>query len=156
VEVTFEALPDDVFTGEVIRIDPALVTVDFTLAVQAWARLDLSATYSSTNPVTLLGGMNAEVEVISAESRGTLIVPVQALRELGPEQYAVLVVQPDGEMVLRPVEVGLKDLANAEILSGLEPGEVVSTGVAERTETNVSSEEGPMPFGGPGMPMGGP
>jgi len=150
VEVTFEALPDDVFTGEVIRIDPALVTVDFTLAVQAWARLDLTAMDSSANPVTLLGGMNAEVEVISAESRDTLIVPIQALRELGTEQYAVMVVQPDGEMVLRPVEVGLKDLANAEILSGLQAGETVSLGVQASTE--VSTEQ---PFGGPmGMPGG--
>ena len=150
VEVTFEALPDDVFTGQVIRIDPALVTVDMTLAVQAWARLDLSATQSSANPVTLLGGMNAEVEVISAESRDTLIVPIQALRELGTEQYAVMVVQPDGEMVLRPVEVGLKDLANAEIRSGLEAGETVSLGVQASTE--VSTEQ---PFGGPmGMPGG--
>jgi len=153
VEVTFEALPDDVFTGEVIRIDPALVTVDMTLAVQAWARLALSSTHSSpssANPVTLLGGMNAEVEIISAESRDTLIVPIQALRELGTEQYAVMVVQPDGEMVLRPVEVGLKDLANAEILSGLEAGETVSLGVQASTE--VSTEQ---PFGGPmGMPGG--
>jgi len=163
VEVTFEALPDDVFTGEVIRIDPALVTVDFTLAVQAWARLDLSSTDSSQgtyssplsgDPVTLLGGMNAEVEVISAESRGTLIVPVQALRELGPEQYAVLVVQPDGEMVLRPVEVGLRDLVNAEILSGLEPGEVVSTGVVESTERGVPEQMMP-PGGNPMIRMFG-
>ena len=71
VEVTFEALPDDVFTGEVIRIDPALVTVDMTLAVQAWARLALSSTQSSANPVTLLGGMNAEVEIISADRKST-------------------------------------------------------------------------------------
>jgi len=169
VEVTFEALPDDVFTGEVIRIDPALVTVDMTLAVQAWGRLDLSSTHSSqgtyssqgmysspssANPVTLLGGMNAEVEIISAESRDTLIVPVQALRELATEQYAVLVVQPDGEMVLRPVEVGLRDLVNAEILSGLEPDEVVSTGVVESTETGVPEQMMP-PGGNPMIRMFG-
>jgi len=129
VEITFEALPDDTFTGEVIRVDPALVTVNGTLAVQAWASIDLSP-----RQVDLLGGMNADVEVISAESRDTLLVPIQALRELGPDQYAVLVVRPDGEMELRPVEVGLQDFVYAEIISGLEPGEVVSTGIAESTE----------------------
>ena len=149
VEIIFEALPDDTFTGEVIRVDPALVTVDSTLAVQAWASVDLAS-----HPANLLGGMNAEVEVISAESKDTLLVPLQALRELGPDQYAVFVVQPDGEMVLRPVEVGLMDFVNAEIISGLEIGEVVSMGVEESTETDVPEQE-MMPPGGPGMRMFG-
>jgi hypothetical protein len=32
---------------------------------------------------------------------------------------------------MRPVEVGLMDYANAEIISGLELGEQVSTGIVE-------------------------
>jgi len=147
VEVIFEALPDETFTGEVIRVDPALVTVGNTLAVQAWARLDLSS-----HPANLLGGMNAEVEVISAESRDALLAPVQALRELGAGQYAVLVVQPDGEMVLRPVEVGLQNLVYAEIISGLESGETVSTGVQESTEVSTEQPAG-APMGVPGGPF---
>jgi HlyD family secretion protein len=148
VEIVFEALPDDAFTGEVIRVEPALVTVDGTLAVQAWASVD-----TASNSGSLIGGMNAEVEVISAESRDTLLVPLQALRELGPDQYGVFVVLPDGELELRVVKVGLTDFANAEILSGLQVGDVVSTGVGEPTEADVSSEEGPMPPGGFGTRM---
>ena len=132
---------------EVVRVDPALVTVDGRLAVQAWASVDIASP-----SVGLFGDMNAEVEVISAESRDALLVPVQALRELGPDQYAVFVVRADGELELRVVEVGLQDFVNAEILSGLELGEVVSTGVAESTETSVPLEGPPMPFG-PGMRM---
>ncbi len=157
VEILFEALPDDTFTGEILRVEPALVTVGNTLAVQAWASVDLAS-----HSVVLLGGMNAEVEVISAESRDTLLVSVEALRELGPDQYAVFVVQPDGELALRPVEVGLKDFVNAEILFGLEVGEIVSLGVKESTEVSVPSDEqempgmfrffGPLEGGGPGGP----
>jgi len=150
VEIVFEALPDDTFTGEVIRVDPALVTVDRTLAVQAWASVDLAS-----HPANLLGGMNAEIEVISAESTDTLLVPVQALRELGEGQYAVFVMQPDGEMELRPVEVGLQDFVNAEIVSGLEMGEIVSTGVEESVETEVPEQEMMMPGGGIIMMPGG-
>jgi HlyD family secretion protein len=150
VEIIFEALPDDTFSGEVIRVNPALVKVDGTLAVHAWASADMAS-----HPANLLGGMNAEVEVISAESRDTLLVPLQALRELGSDQYAVFVVQPDGEMVLRPVKVGLQDFVNAEIVSGLELGEIVSTGVEESMETDVPSGEEMMPPGGPGMRMFG-
>jgi HlyD family secretion protein len=88
VEIIFEGLPDDTFTGEVIRIDPALVKVDGTLAVQAWASVE-----TTSDSAQLLGGMNGEVEIISAESRDTLLVPLQALRELGSDQYAVFVIR---------------------------------------------------------------
>ena len=36
-----------------------------------------------------------------------------------------------GQLLLTPVEVGLMDYANAEILSGLKVGDVVSTGNVE-------------------------
>jgi HlyD family secretion protein len=155
VEIFFEALPDDVFSGEVVQIDPALTTVGNTLAVQAWASIDVS---SHPAGLSLLGGMNADIDVISAEARDALLVPIQALRELGSDQYAVFVVQPDGEMMLRPVEVGLMDFVNAEIVSGLELGEIVSLGVEETTETVVPEQEEMMPGGGMpggGMPGGG-
>jgi hypothetical protein len=37
----------------------------------------------------------------------------------------------DGELEMRPVEVGLMDFANAEIISGLQQGDQVSTGIVE-------------------------
>jgi HlyD family secretion protein len=126
VEILFEALPDLIFPGQIVRVDPALVTVDGTPAVQAWASVDLTA-----HPVGLLSGMTAEVEIVAGEALGALLVPVQALRETTPGQYTVFVVKPDGQLELRPVEIGLRDLANAEVLAGLEKGDVVSTGTIE-------------------------
>lgn len=155
VNVNFEALPDLTYEGEIVRVEPALVTVDNTPAVQAWATLDLSA-----HPVQLLSGMAAEVEVIEAEARDVLLVPLQALRELGEGQYAVFVVGADGELELRPVEVGLQDFVNAEIVSGLQAGEVVSLGEEESssdqaTSTDTDQEMAPGGFI-PGLgPMGG-
>lgn len=151
VNIVFDGLPDNTFTGEITRVDPELVIVDGTPAIQCWASVDLSA-----NPGSLLSGMEAEVEIIAGEARGVLLVPLQALREIAPGQYAVFVVKPDGELELRPVEVGLKDFANAEIISGLEPGETISIGIAERTETSGGpSASEPIPAG-PGMGPGGP
>ncbi|MGC9396531.1 MAG: efflux RND transporter periplasmic adaptor subunit [Anaerolineae bacterium] len=123
VSVLFDALPNKPFTGAVTRIDPALVTVSNTPAVQAWARLDPLET-----PRTLPVGLTAEVEIIAGEAYKTLLIPVQALRELASGQFAVFVVDANGDLKLRPVEVGLRDFANAQILSGLEQGEVISTG----------------------------
>jgi HlyD family secretion protein len=126
VNIVFEAYPDDAFAGQVLQVEPVLVTVDGTAAVQAWASIEVDP-----QETALFSGMTADVEVIAAESKSTLLVPTQALRELPDGQYSVFVVQPDGELEMRAVEVGLTDLVNAEILSGLESGEVVSLGGAE-------------------------
>ena len=69
--------------------------------------------------------------MIAGEAKNALIVPIQALRELTPGSYAVFVVQSDGSLKMTPVTVGLRDYANAEILSGLQAGDVVSTGTVE-------------------------
>ncbi|MBN1978882.1 MAG: efflux RND transporter periplasmic adaptor subunit [Anaerolineae bacterium] len=126
VNIVFEAFPDDTYAGVVIRVDPVLATVDGTSAVQAWASIEIA--WQEGSKGTIFSGMTADVEVIAAESRDALLVPVQALRELGEGQYAVFVVGASGEIEMRPVEIGLSDLANVEILSGLELGEVVSLG----------------------------
>ena len=123
VNIIFEALPDDTLTGEIARVDPVLVTVDNTPAVQVWASLDLG-----DQDIDLLAGMTADVEVLAAEARDTLLVPVEALRETSSGQYSVFVVKSDGELELRAVVVGLMDVINAEILAGLELGDVVSVG----------------------------
>ncbi|MCK4315762.1 MAG: efflux RND transporter periplasmic adaptor subunit, partial [Anaerolineae bacterium] len=147
VNIVFEALPDYTFAGEIVSVDPALVTVDGTPAVQIWASVDLTS-----QPVNLLSGMTTEVEIVAGEAKGALLVPVQALRELTPGQYAVFVVKPNGngELEMRLVEVGLKDFVNAEILSGLEAGEVVSTGAGESSDTTSeipSGDQQPGPGG---------
>ncbi len=127
VNIVFEAWPDEPFAGEIVRVDPVLVTVDRTPAVQSWARVGLS----DQQEVNLVFGMTAEVEVVAAETRNALLVPVEALREMSSGQYAVFVVGPDGELEMRSVVVGLMDYTNAEILDGLELGEVVSVGEAQ-------------------------
>jgi RND family efflux transporter MFP subunit len=144
VSVVFEALPDYAYSGEILSVDPALVTVDGTPAVQSYASIDVES-----QPITLLSGMNAEVEVVAGEALNAVLVPLQALRELGSRQYAVFAVQSNGELEMRPVQVGLKDYVNAEILSGLEPGEVVSTGVeTNTTSAEPATDEQPPPDGG--------
>lgn len=122
VNVTFDALPDSTFTGKVVRVDPVLVSVSGTTAVQAEASLQLDE-----QNVTLLSGMTADVEVISAEAWDAVVVPVEALKETEDGGCSVTIVAPNGEMEDRQVEVGIKDAVNAEILSGLELGETVRT-----------------------------
>jgi RND family efflux transporter MFP subunit len=147
VSIVFEALPDYAYSGSIISVDPVLVTVDGTPAVQSYASVDLAHQSGSAYPVTLLAGMNADVEIVAGEARNAVLVPLQALRELELEQadqsrYAVFVVQPNGELEMRIVTVGLRDFVNAEILSGLEPGEVVSTGTQAESEPSAEPSTG--------------
>jgi RND family efflux transporter MFP subunit len=152
VSIVFDGLPDDTFSGEITRVDPELVTVDGTPAIQVWASVD-----RASRPVNLLSGLSAEVEITSGEAKDVLLVPIQALRELSPGQYAVFVVKADGELELRPVEVGLEDFVNAEIISGLELGEVVSTGMTESVGTpGEPPASNVMPSSGPGVEPSGP
>jgi RND family efflux transporter MFP subunit len=125
VTFTFDAYPDLPVNGEILSVEPALQTIDGTPVVVVWAKL------TDETEARILSGMTVEVEVIAAEARDALLVPVQALRELAPGSYAVFVVQADGTLKMTPVTVGLRDYANAEILSGLKVGDVVSTGTVE-------------------------
>jgi len=127
VEVIFDALPDLTFSGRIIQVDPSLRSSGNITTIQAKAMLDLEAGPAAEN---LLIGMNAAVDVIAGRAEGVPLVPVEALRELAPGEYAVFVMV-DGQPKLRPVEVGLMDISFAEIVSGVEPGEVVTTGIVE-------------------------
>ena len=125
VSFTFDAYPDQPVDGEVVIVEPTLQTIDGTPAIVAWASLP------NDTDITLMSGMTVEAEVIAGEALGTLIVPVQALRELAPGSYAVFLVGENDQLTMTPVTVGLRDFANAEILSGLKAGDVVSTGTVE-------------------------
>lgn len=127
VEIIFDALPDDAFTGTITLVDPVLNTSLGGSSVRAVASMDSSAV-STENRVLI--GMNAAVDVIAAEARGVLLIPVEALREVAPGSYGVFVVE-NGTPQLRAVEVGLVDTSFAEIRSGLSEGEVVTTGIVE-------------------------
>jgi RND family efflux transporter MFP subunit len=149
VRIVFEALPDYDYSGEIYRVDPVLVTVGSTAAVQLWATID-----TDKHPVKLLGDMNADVEIVAGEALNAVLVPVQALREMGDEQYAVFVVGDNDEVEMRMVEIGLMDFVNAEVISGLERGEVVtlsdesSSSTTIQSDINTQQDFGPPDMGG--------
>ncbi|MCA9898036.1 MAG: efflux RND transporter periplasmic adaptor subunit [Ardenticatenaceae bacterium] len=127
VDVVFDALPDDTFTGTVIQVDPQLVSESGVTAVRALVSLNAD---SFAKPQTLPLGLNATVEVIGGRAEGAVLVPVEALREISDGQYSVFVMD-NGEPKLRMVEVGIMDFTYAQILSGVEAGEEVTTGIIQ-------------------------
>jgi HlyD family secretion protein len=126
-EVIFDALPDRTFTGTVTSVNPSLISSGpFTVVSGV---IELQGDVSNAGKPLMLG-LNASVEVISSEATGVLIIPLEALRDLGDGTYGVFVLE-NGVLRLKVVEIGLKDDSFVEIKSGLKLGDTVSTGAME-------------------------
>lgn len=126
-DVVFDALPEQTFSGTVTQVDPQLYDQNGLTVVRAVVQLDAD---SFAKPQTLPVGMNATVDIIGGRAVNALLVPVEAVREATPGEYVVFVMT-DGEAEMRFVEVGLQDFTFAEILSGVQEGDVVTTGIVQ-------------------------
>ncbi len=128
VNITFDAVADRTFKGTVTLINPALVTSGNYQVIQGMVEMDLS---QETEAVTLPKGINATLEFIQSSAENVLLVPLQALRDLGDGTYALFVIDASGQPKMRVVEIGLQDAASVEIKSGVSVGDVVTTGIVE-------------------------
>jgi HlyD family secretion protein len=130
-EITFDAYPDLTFLGTVTQVSPQLYESGQTSFAQGLVEMDPTSIPEGTLLPLNLG---ASVEIIAHEVKGVVLIPVEALRDLGGGDYAVMVVDSLGGMKLRAVTVGLQDYTYVEITSGLEAGERVSTGLTETAQ----------------------
>jgi multidrug efflux pump subunit AcrA (membrane-fusion protein) len=120
-DIVFDAIPDQTFKGKVIQVDPGLDSSTNTRVVSGLVQMDPTT-------VNLLMGMSASVDVIVGRAQNAVIVPLVALHEYTPGKFALFVMR-NGKLSVDFVEVGLQDQVYAEIKSGLQPGDVVSTGL---------------------------
>jgi HlyD family secretion protein len=125
--VVFDAYPDLTFTGKVTIVSPGLETVDNVNAVKAIVQLD---TENIDPKLSLPTGLNASVDIIAGQAKNAVLVPVDALREIDTNQYAVFVME-NGVPVLHEVKVGLIDVLYAEVLEGVSAGDTVTTGIVQ-------------------------
>jgi multidrug efflux pump subunit AcrA (membrane-fusion protein) len=127
VEVIFDSLPDNTYTGEVIRVSPTLVSENNTTLVKGLAQLENVSEVLKDN---LMLGLNGAVDVIGGEARNSALVSVDALHEVSPGVYGVFI-RNNGALTFTRVEIGIMDSINAQVISGLKTGDVVSTGLLE-------------------------
>jgi HlyD family secretion protein len=158
VTVTFDALPDQTFTGKIVQVNPQVTTSGQYKVAKGLVELDADAVKTiSTLPL----GLSASVTITNKEVKNALLVPVIALKNLGSDAYAVMVQGSDGQLKLQTVTVGIQDSDYAEITSGLKEGELVSTGtvrfVAAGSGTSSDSLKNAQNTGSfPGGPGGAP
>ena len=120
--VTFDALPDKNFTGQITELDSELYQSNNTSVVKGIVKLD-----NVPDGITLPIGSSASLEIIHAQANNVLLVPIVALHETAPGKYVVFL-DENGTFTQREVVIGLQDQAFAEVKSGLNSGDVVSTG----------------------------
>ena len=120
-EIRLDAAPGQVITGTVSNVAP-------TASSQRGATtFDAEIRFNSTGDRQLHPGMSAEVTIVTAQRESVLVVPRQALRQVGSKQ--LVTVQENGRR--RDVEVitGVHNAQQVEVVSGLQEAEqVVVTG----------------------------
>ncbi len=161
VQVTFDALKGQTFNGAVVRVDPQMTASGPYGVATGLVTLDEEAARVVQN---LPLGLSASVTLIIQEAKDVLLVPAAALQETGDGEYAVMVIGSDGQMTLQAVQVGLQNDEYAEILSGLEEGQMINAGLSRGSSGSASGSGDEMMFpmdggipmpGGGGMPPGG-
>jgi HlyD family secretion protein len=123
VEVSFDAIPDLTLYGQVVQMDPSLVSVGNSQAVRIWVLLDALP----NDLIWLPLGINAGVDIVTGEAVNAVLVTNEALYEADDGGYIVYVIEGE-TLEPRPVQVGLVDVTTAEIMAGLEHGELVAIG----------------------------
>lgn len=115
VTLTVEALPDRVFTGQVVRV------AEVASADSWWASdvKEFKAVVTIADGRDLKPGFSCTAEIVTDTLRDALHVPVGAVFREGRRQ----IVYPAGGRAPRTVQVGRSSTAYAEILAGVEAGQ---------------------------------
>lgn len=121
--ITFDVLPDQTLKGKVTVVYPTLDTSSNSPLVHVTVKL--TEAVASVLPV----GATASVDVISGQANNAVLIPVEALHQTDPGKYAVFI-KANGKLTLHLIDIGLKDASYAEVKSGLQVGDVVTTGIA--------------------------
>jgi HlyD family secretion protein len=125
VSIRLDAFPDRVLNGKVAEImpipSPANGPFSDVRFFSATVRIE------SGGFDELRSGLNAELEFVVKTRRGVPRVPLEAIRWIDDRPCAGTVVATGNGLgqVWRPVELGVRDTAYAEVVSGLEPGDRV-------------------------------
>lgn len=145
VDIRVDAHPDRVFQGVVDRVSPlgketsSVVTFDVEIVI-----VDKDAGL-------LRSGMSADVEIVTAEQKDVLLVPLLAVQSAGKRRFVRLA---SGEE--RPIQTGATDGARMVVLDGLSEGDDVLASAPAATTAKPQGQQSGGQSAMRGMGMGGP
>jgi len=115
--ITMDAFPGRKFSGFVRRVAP------YVLDMEKQARtVEIEAELRDPDQSMLLPGYSADVEVILSTRENVVKVPTQTILE---GRRVFVFNEATGLIEAREVETGVSNWEQTEVLSGLEPGELV-------------------------------
>lgn len=114
LQVGLDALRNKFYEGRVFAINPLVDAAGRAIVIRAQVK---------NQDAALRPGMFARVRLITSEQQDANVVPEQVIVPQGDEQYVFKIV--DGKAVRVKVTVGQRREGVVEIVSGLNPGDVV-------------------------------
>ena len=138
-EVHVDALPNQTIPGQVTEVgSSALQKVGATASTDESKDFKVVVTLDNP-PSSLKPGLSASADIISANKKKALAIPISALvlqekqgqdksRQEKSEQEGVFVINKEGRVSFKPVTKGITGDLNIEIVSGLEEGQEVVVG----------------------------
>jgi HlyD family secretion protein len=148
VVITVDALPNETFAGTVTKIAPASTNAfdssgSSTSTSQSSIAKFLVEVAVSKIDRRLRPGMTANVDIIGADRKNALTVPLEGLPFDG-RSGSVTVLTANNKQIYKSVAIGLKNDTDAEVLSGLNAGDrvVVPALDVHRRTINISGNGG--------------
>ena len=128
VEVKADALPELTFYGKIEKIYPTVDAATRTFNVEVL----VPNNYSSLRP-----GMFTRVTVDFGSNNNVVIPDMAVVKQQGSGERFVYVLNADGTVTYKKVELGRRMGAEYEVLSGLEDGDKIVTGGQIRLKDGV-------------------
>jgi HlyD family secretion protein len=141
VSLQFDAIPGHTVSGKVTRVYPDLDRRMRTRTVEA----------IPTQPVPLMPGIFARVQLTLRLAAGATVVPVEAILRTAETEASVFVVN-DGTVHRRQVRTGISDGGLVQVLEGLAPGQQVIVGGLAKLKDGMAVSVNPS--GGKTPPVG--
>jgi HlyD family secretion protein len=143
VDIRVDAYPSRVFEGVVDRVSPLGVETSSVV------NFDVEIKIVDKEASLLRSGMSADVEIVTAEQKDVLLVPLAALQSKDRKRLVRLA---SGEE--RVVKTGTTDGTRMVVLDGLKEGDEIlaAAQAAPKAEGQQKPSQNPMR----GMGMGGP
>lgn len=123
--VNVDAFPGEIFRGRIARVSPVLDPATRTAPIEV----------EIPNPgARLKPGMYARVQVVTDLKRDALVVPANALVDIGGRRGVFIALQ-NNTVTYRPVNTGIEEESQIEILQGVAEGDrIVTTGAGALRE----------------------
>ena len=133
-EITLDAYPDEIFTGEVKEVSK----ISSNLAGVITFPVKIKVTDEKKD--LLMYGLSANVAIFISENSDILVVPSISIFEENGKSIVYLP-DPAGKngFITKEVTTGVSDFENTEIISGLEEGEEIFLIKPESERTNILS-----------------